>query len=145
MPKILLVEDDTAEARLVTEAIAESGLKASVTHVHDGYQAMDYLRGQPPYAKPGRPHLIVLDLNLPRLHGRSVLAMIKGDPRLRRIPVIIVSTATSPEIMRECMALAATAFIPKAKLWDQLVASVREWARYLPGTGMGDDSGAHLV
>ena len=132
MARILLVEDDAADARLLVEAIGECQVKADMTVVRDGYEAIDYLRRQPPFEGAARPDLIVLDLNLPRLHGRSVLAMLKADPRLRRIPVVIVSTATSPDIMRECMALAADAYIPKAKRWEQIVSSMRALARFLP-------------
>ncbi len=132
MALILLVEDDPADALLIAEAIAECRLPTALAVARDGYEALDYLRAQSPFEQAPRPDLIVLDLNLPRLHGRSVLAMLKADRRLRSIPVVIVSTATSPEIIRECLALAADAYIPKAKRWDQIVASMHELKRFLP-------------
>ncbi len=143
MATILLIEDDPADARLISEALIECQIPAALAIARDGYEAIDYLRRQSPFEHVPRPDLIVLDLNLPRLHGRSVLAMLKADPRLRKIPVVIVSTATSPDVIRECMALAADAYIPKAKRWDQIVASMRAIGRFLPGHPLTvDDSGA---
>ncbi len=144
MAMILLVEDEPADALLIAEAIAECRLGASLAVARDGYEALDYLRGQAPFEKVPRPDLIVLDLNLPRLNGRSVLALLKADKRLRSIPVVILSTATSPEIIRDCMALAADAYIPKAKRWEQIVASMQALSRFLPGS-KGDGLGARFA
>ncbi len=145
MAMILLVEDEPADALLIAEAIAECRLPTALAVARDGYEALDYLRAQSPFEQAPRPDLIVLDLNLPRLHGRSVLAMLKADRRLRSIPVVIVSTATSPDIIRQCLELAADAYIPKAKRWEQIVASVRDLKRFLPTASQDAGSGAHAL
>ncbi len=90
---ILLVEDDPADARLTVEAFKEGKVSNNLNVVEDGVEAMSYLRQEGDYAEAPRPDIILLDLNLPRKDGREVLAEIKEDPDLRRIPVIILTTS----------------------------------------------------
>ena len=85
---ILLVEDNPGDARLAMEALKDSNVFNNVYHVHDGIEAMAFLRKEGKYADSPRPHLILLDLNLPRKDGREVLSDIKNDEKLKRIPVI---------------------------------------------------------
>ncbi len=90
---ILLVEDNPADARLVFEAMAEHRFHAGFHHVGDGMEAMAFLNRQAPYGEAPRPDLVLLDLNMPRMDGREVLAQIKSDPELATIPVIILTTS----------------------------------------------------
>ena len=110
-PPILLVEDNPADARLAQEAFREIGLEDAIAHVVDGVEALDYLRRCA--ERDAWPRLVLLDLNLPRKDGREVLAEIKADPRLRRLPVIVMSTSVAEQDIRQCYALHANGFVAK--------------------------------
>jgi CheY-like chemotaxis protein len=91
--EILLVEDNPGDARLAAEAFKEGSVPTRLHVVQDGIEAMSFLRRQGEYGAVPRPHLVLLDLNLPRKDGREVLAEIKDDPALCRIPVIVLTTS----------------------------------------------------
>jgi len=93
---ILLVEDNPGDIRLTREALRGGGITNPMDVVTDGAAALAYLHGEPPYADAPRPGLVLLDLNLPRVDGGQVLAMIKTDPDLCSIPVIILTTSAAP-------------------------------------------------
>ncbi len=95
--EILLVEDNPGDVRLTQEAITESGLNHNLTVAEDGVEALAMLRNEGDYASTPRPDMILLDLGLPKLDGREVLAEIKADPDLKRIPVVVL-TMSSAEI-----------------------------------------------
>ena len=117
---ILLIEDEKADTRLVKEAIKELGVSAKVTVVENGYAAMDYLRHQSPYEKSTKPDLVVLDLNLPGLRGEAILRLIRADPKMHDIPVVVLTTASADSIAKECMKYADD-FIVKAMVWPEFV------------------------
>lgn len=95
---ILLVEDNPADVRLTEEALKETANARTRLHVaSDGAQAMEFLHREGEYASAPRPDLMLLDLNLPRIDGREVLARVKGDPDLRRIPVVVLTTSPSED------------------------------------------------
>jgi chemotaxis family two-component system response regulator Rcp1 len=95
--KILLVEDNPGDVRLVREALRESKIISQLHAVSDGKDALDFLRKQGNYANATRPDLILLDLNLPGKDGREVLSEIKIDPDLLRIPVVILTSSKAEE------------------------------------------------
>ncbi|MEW5820805.1 MAG: response regulator [Cyanobacteriota bacterium] len=95
--EILLVEDNLSDIRLTQEAIKECKIENNLHVVRDGIEALDFLRKKGKYANAPRPCLILLDLNMPRKDGREVLAEIKADPELKRIPVIILTTSKSED------------------------------------------------
>jgi len=90
---ILLVEDNESDVRLLREAWRDTRMKSTIHVVPDGVEAMAFLRRQGAYAGAPAPDLVLLDLNLPRKDGREVLAEIKSDPALRRIPVVVLTTS----------------------------------------------------
>src|SRR5665647_3299983 len=90
--EILLVEDNLGDIRLTQEAFHEGKIYNHMTVVMDGVEALAYLRKQGKYADAKKPDIILLDLNLPKKNGREVLAEIKEDPALKRIPVIVLTT-----------------------------------------------------
>lgn len=91
---ILLVEDNPGDVRLMREALAQYGAPPSrLSVVEDGELAVRYLRRSKPFADVTRPDLIFLDLNLPRKDGREVLAEVKADESLKRIPIIVLTTS----------------------------------------------------
>jgi two-component system, chemotaxis family, response regulator Rcp1 len=111
--EILLVEDNPGDARLAREALRESRTRVALHHVDDGDRALAFLRRTPPFEGAVRPDLILLDLNLPRRDGREVLAEIKADPALRRIPVVVLTTSESEEDVQRSYDLHANCYIPK--------------------------------
>ena len=117
---ILLIEDEQADTRLVKEAVRELGVEAKVTVVESGYAAMDYLRHQSPYEGAQKPDLVVLDLNLPGLRGEAILRLIRSDEKLKEIPVVVLTTASSKTIADECMKYADD-FIVKAMNWPDFL------------------------
>lgn len=110
--EILLVEDSPSDVRLIREAIGETSQFVQITVAKDGVEAMEHLhsclRGQ-----SHRPDLILLDLNLPRMNGREVLAEVKGDPRLRQIPVVVMTSSRSDDDISAAYSLNANCFVTK--------------------------------
>src|SRR5260221_13842098 len=91
--EILLVEDNPGDVRLTREAFKEARVVNNLTVVGDGVEALRFLLRQDEHAHAPTPHLILLDLNLPRMDGRQLLAAIKSDPALMRIPVVVLTTS----------------------------------------------------
>lgn len=110
---ILLVEDNPADADLAREALENHKMCNRLDVVSDGEQAMAYLRREGPFARAPRPDLILLDLNLPRKDGREVLAEIKADETLKRIPVVVLTSSRSEEDVLRTYNLHANCYITK--------------------------------
>ena len=122
--EILLVEDNLGDARLAAEALKESKVSNRLHHVRDGVEAMEFLRRQNEYAHVPQPDLILLDLNMPRKDGREVLAEIKGDPGLRLIPVVVLTTSEAEQDLLKSYDLHANAFITKPLDLDRFIEVV---------------------
>jgi two-component system response regulator len=110
---VLLVEDDPGDAELTRAALSESKLALNLTVMEDGEKAMDYLRKLPPFAGATMPDVVILDLNLPRKDGREVLAEIKSDPALRKIPVVILTTSNADDDIAKSYAHGANCYVTK--------------------------------
>jgi CheY-like chemotaxis protein len=124
--EILLVEDNPGDVRLTQEAFRQNKIRNKLNVVNDGEQALAYLRRQGPYAGVARPGLILLDLNLPRVDGREVLAQIKSDPELRHIPVVILTTSQAEEDIVKSYALHANCYISKPVDLERFMQVVKE-------------------
>lgn len=111
--EILLVEDSPGDIRLTQEAFKEGKLLNLLHVVNDGVEALAFLRRQGKYAQASRPELILLDLNLPKKDGREVLAEIKADEDLRRIPVVVLTISEAEEDILKSYNLYANCFITK--------------------------------
>jgi two-component system, chemotaxis family, response regulator Rcp1 len=122
---ILLVEDNEGDARLAKEALKESKVLNNVYHVPDGVEAMEFLRKEGKYADAPRPHLILLDLNMPRKDGREVLAEIKGDENLKRIPVVVLTISNDEMDIFKTYNLHVNCFITKPIDFDQFLRVIR--------------------
>jgi CheY-like chemotaxis protein len=122
---ILLVEDSPGDARLMQEALAEAKVRNRLHLVADGVEALAYLRRQGPFARAVRPDLILLDLNLPGKDGREVLAEIKQDEDLRRIPVVILSTSQAETDVARAYDLHANCYITKPLDVERLITVVK--------------------
>jgi len=110
---ILLVEDNPGDARLTQEAMRDTKMTNLMHVVEDGVEAMQFLRRQGRYGDAPRPDLILLDLNLPKMDGRAVLAEIKTDPNLKRIPVVVLTTSRAEEDVLTAYDLHANAYVTK--------------------------------
>jgi len=122
---LLLVEDDPGDAMMTREALAESGMDLDLHLVDNGEAAISFLRQESPYDDAPRPDLILLDLNLPRVDGREVLAFVKGDRSLRRIPLVVLSTSDSDDDIAQSYDLHANAFVTKPVDFDSFRSAVR--------------------
>jgi CheY-like chemotaxis protein len=111
--QILLVEDNPGDVRLTREALKEGKIRNNLTVASDGVEAMQVLRRERGHEDSPRPDLILLDLNLPRKDGREVLAELKDDPDLRRIPVVVLTTSKSEEDVLRSYDLHANCYITK--------------------------------
>ena len=122
---ILLVEDNPADVRLTREAFLDGKIHNSLAVVKDGVEAMEYLRRQGKFASAARPDLILLDLNLPRKDGREVLAEIKSDPALMRIPVVVLTTSRAEMDIVRTYNLHANCYIVKPVDLDQFIGVIK--------------------
>jgi chemotaxis family two-component system response regulator Rcp1 len=123
--EILLVEDNPGDVRLAVEALKEAKVHNRLSTVADGEAALNFLQRKPPYVDSPRPDLILLDLNLPRKSGREVLAEIKADPDLKRIPVVILTTSQAEEDIVKAYNHSANCYITKPVDLDQFIKVVR--------------------
>ena len=124
--EILLVEDNPGDVRLTREALKEGKMLNDLSVAADGVEAMEFLRRQGKHANAPRPDLILLDLNLPRKDGREVLAEIKGDKDLRRIPVVVLTTSKDELDILRTYDLHVNCYITKPVELDQFIDVVRK-------------------
>jgi CheY-like chemotaxis protein len=124
--ELLLVEDDPGAVAMTREALSESKMLINLRVVTNGEEAIAYLRRDGPFVDAQRPDLVLLDLNLPRLSGREVLAIAKADPDLRRIPVVILTTSEAEEDVVRSYDLHANAYVTKPVGFGSFVSVVRQ-------------------
>ncbi len=123
--EILLVEDNPGDVRLAVEALKEGNVRSSLSVAQDGVEALRFLRREGPYAASPKPDVILLDLNLPKKGGREVLAEIKADEALRRIPVIVLTTSNAEEDILRSYDLHANCYITKPVDMDHFITVVK--------------------
>jgi two-component system, chemotaxis family, response regulator Rcp1 len=124
--EILLVEDNPADADLTREGLMDGRLLHTLHHVTDGVQALQFLRREEKYAGVPRPDLVLLDLNLPKMDGRQVLQAIKGDPVLRRIPVVVLTSSEAEADIIKSYDLHANCYMCKPVDLSQFLDTVRQ-------------------
>jgi CheY-like chemotaxis protein len=122
--EILLVEDNGADVQLTREALLEGRVRNNLSVAKDGVEALAILRREPGYQEMPRPDLVLLDLNLPKVDGRQVLAEMKGDPAFRRIPVVVLTTSKAEEDILRTYDLHANSYITKPVDFDQFIQMV---------------------
>ena len=123
--EILLVEDNPGDVRLTVEALKEAKVKNNLHVASDGVEALLFLRREGRFAEAPQPDLILLDLNLPKKDGREVLAEIKADSDLRRIPVVVLTTSKADEDIIRTYDLHANCYITKPVDLDQFISVVK--------------------
>lgn len=124
--EILLVEDNAGDVRLTREAMKEGRVLNNLHVVGDGEAALAFLRKQAPFQGAPRPDLVLLDLNLPKKSGREVLAIVKQDPDLRTIPIIVLTTSRAEEDVLRTYALHANCFITKPVDLEKFISVVHQ-------------------
>lgn len=123
--EILLVEDNPGDVRLTKEAFREAKVCNRIHTVYDGMEALAFLNRESDYINVPSPDLILLDLNLPKKDGREVLASIKADEKIRRIPVVVLTTSKSEEDIIKSYELQASCYVTKPVDLDQFLQVVR--------------------
>jgi len=123
--EILMVEDNPGDVRLTIEALKETKVRNNLNVVRDGAEALAFLRRQGRYTQAPRPDLILLDLNVPRVDGRQVLAEIKADTDLRRIPVVVLTASQAEEDILKTYDLQANCYVTKPVDLDQFIKVVQ--------------------
>lgn len=144
---ILMAEDDPDDRMFSQEALQEAHLSNRIYFVEDGEELLDYLNCRGKYANPGTcptPGLILLDLNMPRKDGREALIEIKADPRLRHIPVVVLTTSKAEEDILRSYDLGVSGYITKPVTFDHLIEIMKVLGKYwfeiveLPSAGQGE-------
>ena len=128
--EVLLVEDSPGDVRLTQEAFRDANMDIRLHVASDGVEAMSFLRQEDGFAESPRPDFILLDLNLPRMDGREVLAQIKADARLRTIPTVILTTSDSEVDIVNSYQLQANCYLSKQvqlEAFEGLVKSINDF------------------
>jgi CheY-like chemotaxis protein len=123
--EILLVEDNPGDVRLTREAFKEAKISNTLHVAYDGAEALDFLHRRNSHANAPRPDIILLDLNLPKKDGREVLAELKADTKLRRIPIVVLTTSKAEEDIVRTYDLHANCYIIKPVDFGQFIAVVK--------------------
>ena len=123
--EILLVEDNPGDVRLIREVLRDGKVWNNPHVVNDGEAALDFVYRRHAFADKPRPDLILLDLNLPKKDGREVLATIKADPELKRIPVVVLTTSKEEEDVLRAYNLAANCYVTKPVEFDEFMKVIR--------------------
>ena len=123
--RILLVEDSPGDVRLTIEALKDGKVRNDLSIVGDGVEALAFLKGEGKYAESPRPDLILLDLNLPRMDGRELLAIIKQDEKLKRIPVVVLTTSEAEADVLRVYDLNANCYITKPVDLDKFITVIK--------------------
>jgi CheY-like chemotaxis protein len=124
--EVLLVEDDPGDVLMTREAFADYKINNTLHVVDNGVDAVSFLRREGEYEGAPVPDLILLDLNLPRMDGREVLRAVKDDPRLRSIPVVVLTTSQAEEDVLRSYQLHANAYVSKPVDFEQFINVVRQ-------------------
>lgn len=126
---ILLVEDNEDHAELITDSLKEFNIANKIVHLSNGEQLIDYLDNHRNDDSPA-PDLILLDLKMPRMDGKTALKIVKNDPRYKQIPVLIVTTSSHSSEIEECYKLGANSYITKPLQLDELNRKIKELNLY---------------
>ncbi|SDU21047.1 Response regulator receiver domain-containing protein [Verrucomicrobium sp. GAS474] len=129
LPVILIVEDDDGHAILIRQNLEESGLANPMLHLRNGQEALDFLyrRHADPRANrdPDKSYLLLLDIRMPKIDGIEVLRQVKGDPELRSLPVIMLTTTDDSREVEKCYGLGCSAYLRKPLNYEKFIAAIR--------------------
>lgn len=128
--EVLLIEDSPGDVRLTQEVFREANIAIKLSVAQDGVEAMEFLRRDGCHANAPRPDLILLDLNLPKMDGREVLALIKADDKLKSIPTVILTTSEAEADIVKSYHLQANCYLNKPvelDVFESLVKSINDF------------------
>ncbi len=128
---IIMVEDDDGHARLIEKNIRRAGIANAIRHFIDGTSALDYLFNAPDGPAHNGPALILLDLNLPDMSGIDILAKIKADPRLKRTPVVVLTTTDDKIEIQRCYDMGANVYITKPVNYESFAKAIQQLGLFL--------------
>jgi two-component system, response regulator len=128
LPRILLVEDSPQDAELALNALQGNNLANEVLHVWDGVEALDYLyrRGEHAGRPEGNPAVVLLDLKMPRMDGLEVLRKVKGDPHLKAVPVVVMTSSREDRDLSASYELGVNAYVVKPVRFQEFVEAVQQ-------------------
>jgi CheY-like chemotaxis protein len=130
---ILIVEDDEGHAGLIRKNLARAGIVNELLHFKDGQEIIDFLfqKGDGRKRQSGTAYILLLDIRMPKLNGVEVLAEVKADPELRKIPVIMITTTDDPREVENCYALGCSNYIAKPIDYESFVNAIRQLGLFL--------------
>ena len=130
---ILIAEDDEGHAGLIRKNLARAGIVNQLLHFKDGQEIMDFLfrKGDGLKRQSGTAYVLLLDIRMPKLDGVEVLAQVKADPELRKIPVIMITTTDDPREVEKCHALGCSNYIAKPLEYESFVNAIRQLGLFL--------------
>jgi two-component system response regulator len=132
-PVILLVDDDDDDRLLIQRALEESGTESELFAVADGVELFDYLHRRNAFQYPAlapRPSIVLLDLNMPRMDGHQVLRSLKETDCLRGVPIVVLTTSSAQDDVRECYELGCASYIRKPSSFDEMVDIMKTVSHY---------------
>lgn len=132
-PIILIVEDDEGHALLVRESLEEAGLSNGIVHFRDGQAVLDFLfgKGSQPHMEKGRSYLVLLDIRMPKIDGIEVLRQIKADPRLHKLPIIMLTTTDDPREVARCHDLGCSVYLQKPVQYEKFAEAIRRLGLFI--------------
>ena len=130
---ILIAEDDEGHAGLIRKNLVRAGIANELLRFKDGQEVMDFMlrKGEGPKRTPGTTYVLLLDIQMPRLNGIEVLAQVKADPELRKIPVIMVTTTDDSREVEKCHALGCNNYIIKPIDYENFMNAIRQLGLFL--------------
>ena len=130
---ILITEDDEGHAGLIRKNLVRAGIANELLNFKDGQEVMEFLlrKGDGRKRRAGTAYVLLLDIRMPRLGGVEVLAQVKADPELRKIPVIMITTTDDPREVEECHALGCSTYIVKPVEYERFVNAIRQLGLFL--------------
>jgi len=130
---ILLAEDDEGHAGLIKKNLSRAGIVNEIVHFKDGQNVLDFLfcQGDGPHRMRGNSYVLILDIRMPRVDGLEVLARVKDDSELRKMPIIMVSTTDDPREVARCHELGCSNYVTKPIDYDQFVNAIRRLGLFL--------------
>jgi len=129
--RIVMIEDDEGHARLIEKNIRRAGISNALTHFLDGTSALEYLFNSPEGPAQNGPALVLLDLNLPDMSGTTILEKIKGDPKLHRTPVVVLTTTDDKVEIQRCYDLGCNVYITKPVDYENFADAIRQLGLFL--------------
>jgi len=129
--RIVMIEDDEGHARLIEKNIRRAGISNAISHFTDGGSGLDFLFNHDDGPKLNGPALVLLDLNLPDMSGTDILARIKGDEKLHRVPVVVLTTTDDKVEIERCYDLGCNVYITKPVNYESFADAIRQLGLFL--------------